>query len=265
MILVSDDRSAELEIEMVKTPTSDVRMANKLLRFLPAKEYDRLQPYLEEVPLKAGQILLDLGKVDYVYFPTGGVISKVVRMNNGDIAEAGMIGKEGMIPLCLFLGLDSTPFQATVQNSGQALRMTAKAFGDHVHAGHLLHSVLLRFAAAFMAQVSLSAACKSLHPLRSQYCRFLLMIHDRLGTDEFTLMQAAAAEMLGVRRMSITEVAGQLHKDGLINYSRGKIRIVDLVGLRKSCCECYGRIHEIYKALLIPETFRTRGRKFAQP
>jgi CRP-like cAMP-binding protein len=216
---------------------------------------------MELVALEPGQILLDRGKIDYVYFPISGVVTKVVRMAGGEQIEAGMIGNEGMVPLCLFLGLYSTPFQATVQNSGQALRLTAKAFNAHVQPGQLLHSVLLRFTAVFMAQLSLSAACKRLHPLRPQYCRLLLMTYDRVGASDFTLTQAAAAEMLGVRRMSITAAARQLHDEGVINYRRGKIEIVDMAGLKKAACECYGRIHEIGKTLLSSNSFGTRGGK----
>ena len=101
-----------------------------------------------------------------------------------------------------------------------------------------------------MAQVSLSAACNRLHPLQKRYCRWLLMTHDRLGVDQFMLTQEAVAGMLGVRRMSITPVARQLHQDGLIDYSRGKMTILNRRGLERAACECYGRVKAIYDTLL---------------
>jgi CRP-like cAMP-binding protein len=246
---------------MTRAPKPDVPTANKLLGLLPANEYDRLRTCIEPVVLEAGQVLLDRGKIDHVYFPISGVVTMFIRMADGDQIEAGMIGNEGMVPLCLFLGLNSTPFRAVVQNSGQALRIPAKTFDARVQAGYLFHSILLRFTATFMAQVSLSAACKRLHSLRAQYCRLLLMTHDRVRTSPFLLTQQAIAEMLGVRRMSVTAVANGLHDEGLIDYRRGRIRITDRVGLKKAACECYGRIRDVYKTLLISDSSGTRGGK----
>jgi len=223
---------------------------NTLLAALPAKEHRRLAPHLERVPLKPGQLLFDLGKISHVFFPTSGVISKVVRMNDGDGVEAGMVGKEGMVPLCLFMELDSTPFRAIVQNAGDAWRVEAADFRALVRPGQIVHSVLLRFAAAFMAQVSQSAGCNRLHPLEKRYCRWLLMTHDRLDSNEIILKQEFAAGMLGVRRMTITPVAKKLQDTGLIRYSRGRVTILDRPRLEATSCECYQRVQAVYDSLL---------------
>lgn len=222
---------------------------NRLLAALPAKEIRRLAPHLERVSLEAGEILFDQGRITHVFFPTSGVISKLVPMDNGDGTEAGMIGKEGMAPLCLFINLDPTPFRAVVQNSVEAWKIDAGAFKALVRPGHFIHSVLLRFTGAFLAQVSQSVACNRLHSLEKRYCRWLLMTQDRLESDDFFLKQEFAAEMLGVRRMSITPVAKRLQDAKLLRYRRGRITITDRQGLEGRSCQCYRRVKEVYDHL----------------
>ncbi|MDB5391131.1 MAG: transcriptional regulator, Crp/Fnr family [Planctomycetaceae bacterium] len=229
---------------------------NRLLAGLPDEEYRRLAPHLERVSLESGQLLFDLGTITRVFFPISGVISKIVRMNDGDGIEAGMVGHEGMVPLCLFMNLDLTPFRAVVQNPGEAWQMKAEVFKDLVKPGHIIHGVLLRFAAAFMAQVSQSAGCNRLHPLEQRYCRWLLMTQDRLGSNEFVLKQEFAAALLGVRRMTITPVAQKLQETGLFRYSRGRITILDRAGLESASCECYQRVQNVYDNLLGSRTNR---------
>lgn len=222
---------------------------NKLLAQLPAAEQRLLAPHLERVSLEAGQVLFETGRIPHVYFPVSGVTSKVVAMEDGHLMEAGMVGREGMVPLCLFLELDPTPFRAVVQNAGEAWRMKASAFKELIAPGQTVYVMLLRFAAAFMAQVSQSAACNRLHPLEKRYCRWLLMTQDRLEGNQFILKQEFAAGMLGVRRMTITPVARKLQQAGLIRYSRARITILDRRGLEAVCCECYRRVQAVYEQL----------------
>ena len=233
---------------MARDFSSDVRNGNKLLRLLSASEFKRLSPYLELVELEPGQLLFQRGKTEFVYFPISGIVTKLVIMLDGSKVNAGIVGNDGMVPICVLLGLRATPFEAVVQNAGKALRMSTSAFVANVRSGGPLYKVLLRFAAAFMTQVSLSAACKRLHSLRAPYCRLLLRSVDRLGTPEFVMTQATAAESLGVRRMSVAEVARRLQDEGIIEYSRGRIRIVDRARLKKTSCECYGRIRDVYES-----------------
>jgi CRP-like cAMP-binding protein len=128
--------------------------------------------------------------------------------------------------------------------------MKADSFDHHVKTNDVLRNTLLQFTAAFVAQVSLSGACKRLHSLKAQYSRLLLMLHDRAAERSFFLKQDSVAHMLGVRRMSITQVAGQLHDEGLISYSRGTLVIEDRRGLQRAACECYARICDVYRTLL---------------
>ena len=225
---------------------------NQLLKILPAKELKLLQPHLEVVPLARNQVLLGEGVIRHVFFPTSGIVTKIVKMTTGRQLEAGMIGKEGMIPLCLFLELDKTPFRAVVQNAGEAFRISTKDFKAKIKLVPSLGTSLMRFAAAFTAQASLSAACNQLHQTLPRFCRWLLMTHDRIGENRFMLTQETAATMLGVRRMSITAAAIKLQEQGLIEYSRGKVTIVDRPGLERATCECYARIKTSYDNLLSP-------------
>lgn len=226
--------------------TPPVFPENDLLRALPTRDARSLASRLERTPLTAGEILFDAGKIDAVFFPISGVISKIVRMDDGSRAEAGIVGREGMVPLCLFMHLNSSPFRGVVQNPGDALRMSAAAFNEFVLPGTALHGVVLRFAASFMAQLSQSAGCARLHSLEKRYCRWLLMTLDRVGASEFELKQDVAAAALGVRRMTITPVARKLQAAGLIRYRRGRIKILDRAGLEAVCCECYNRVRAIY-------------------
>lgn len=224
--------------------------ANRLLAALPDAEFRRLAKHLEIVPLEPGQVLLEPGNIEFVYFPRSGVVAKLVEMAGCQQVGAGLIGREGMIPLCLFLNLDDTPFRAEVQNAGEAWRMPAETFRKVARRGQCLHSVLLRFTAAFAAQVSLAAACSRVHQVQQQYSRWLLMTQSRVGADEFLLTQETIAGMLGVRRMSVTAAARQLRKKGLIDYRRGKVRILDRGRLQKASCDCFRRINAVYKSIL---------------
>ena len=223
---------------------------NSLLATVSEKDYHRLAERLELAPLTPGQVLLGPGRMEFVYFPISGVVAKVVEVEDGQQIGAGLIGREGMIPICCFLKLEATPFRAVVQNAGQAWRMQVKDFNSLVQPGELLHSNLLRFSAVFAAQVSFAAACSRLHQVSQQYCRWLLMTHNRIRDDEFELRQDTVAGMLGVRRMSVTAAARQLLDKGLIEYSRGKVRILNRRGLEQMSCECYRRTYAAYQTVL---------------
>jgi CRP-like cAMP-binding protein len=239
-----------LGAEMPKGVRHVDSLENRLLSALPNTEYRRWRQHLQRVPLSPGQVLLGPGKIQHVYFPISGVAAEVVQLKSGGRIGAAMIGREGIVPLSCYLLLEDAPFRAVVQNAGEAWRMSAKDFRAMSKSGGLLHSNLLRFTAAFATQVSLAAACSRLHHVQQQYCRWLLMTHNRVGADEFALTQDAVAGMLGVRRVSVTAAARQLLKKGLIDYRRGKVRILNRPGLERMGCECYRRTYATYKTVL---------------
>ena len=235
---------------MPRGTDSDLPGANKLLAALPADESERLLPHWETVVLEIEQVLWRPGEaIPHVHFPAGAVIATVVPMRQGGAAEAGMVGSEGMVCLCTLLGCDTTPFRAVVENPGEALRVSVREFAAAVAGSDALRGGAHRYADAFLAQVSQSAACNALHTLEQRCCRWLLMTHDRAGPDRFLLTQEFIAQKMGAKRTSVTEVAKGLQGRGLIRYSRGKVTIRDRAGLEAIACECYRKIRAKYDAL----------------
>jgi CRP-like cAMP-binding protein len=161
-----------------------------------------------------------------------------------------MVGKEGMLGLPVFLGTDRSSGQSFSQVPGESLRMEVAAFRQAMTRSRALVDLLHRYTQALFTQVSQSAACNSLHSIDERCCRWLLMTHNRVETDEFVLTQEFLAIMLGVRRASVAKVAGKLQAAGLIRYRRGQLRILDRQGLEAAACECYGVIRAEYERLL---------------
>ncbi|HEY2137603.1 MAG TPA: Crp/Fnr family transcriptional regulator, partial [Xanthobacteraceae bacterium] len=174
-----------------------------------------------------------------VYFIESGVGSLVVTMTNGDAAEVGTIGNEGLVGLPVVFGDNQAPTTVYVQVPGEGLRMKAKAFAHLMQDSVSLRTAIFHYAHAFFNQVAQSAACNTFHPLEQRCARWLLMTHDRMHAEEFTLTQEFLAMMLGVRRASVTIAAGALQRAGLIHYRRGHVTILNRPGLHANSCECY--------------------------
>lgn len=224
---------------------------NQLLSALPKEEYEHLLPNLELVSLTFKQIIYAPNEpIEYVYFPTKGIISLVNVTEDGRTVEAGMVGNEGMAGIPVFMGADRMPCLAISQVVGNAARMKADIFKREVTPGTSLYNLLLRYTQALLNQISQSVACNCLHSVEGRLCRWLLMSHDRARSDQFMLTQELISQMLGVRRASVSEVAATLQKAGLIRYSRGKITIVDREGLEVSSCECYRVVKQEFVRLI---------------
>jgi CRP-like cAMP-binding protein len=224
---------------------------NCLLAALPLEEYERLLPDLEPFPLLQGWTVHRAGDRDrYLYFLTAGIVSRFSVAENGACAEFAVTGSEGVIGVASFLGGESTPGQAVVSSSGYAYRLGAPLVRrEFAHDGPLPR-LLLRYAQALIAQTGQIAACNRRHSLEQQLCRWILECLDRLPANELTMTQEQIAAMLGVRRESITEVAGQLQKAGLIKYHRGHIAVLDRSQLEARACECYATVKREYQRLL---------------
>jgi CRP-like cAMP-binding protein len=213
---------------------------NRLLAALPRKEYDRLHPHLEKVSLPLKDILYEPnGPIPHVYFPLDGVVSLVIIMDSGFSLEVGIIGNEGMVGTPVFLGCQSSLTRAISQVAGDALRMETKVFQEEMLRRGGLYSLVQRSTQAMINQISQSTVCNHRHSVKKRMCRWLLMSHDRVGTDEFPLTHEFLAQMLGVCRPTVTAVAGTLQKAGLINYHRGRITVIDRKGLETAACECF--------------------------
>lgn len=217
------------------------RRTNRLLALLPANDYARLHPHLEPVALKYRQSLYQANKpIGFVYFIETGVGSLVNTMANGDAAEVGTIGNEGIVGLPLVLDDERAPTSVYIQVPGAGLRMKASLFKREMARSASLRTVMHRYTHAFFNQVAQSAACNQFHSLEQRCSRWLLMTHDRMGMDSFLLTQEFLAMMLGVQRTGVTAAAGALQRSGIISYSRGNVVINDRRGLERRSCECYG-------------------------
>jgi CRP-like cAMP-binding protein len=215
--------------------------ANRLLGLLPSGDYQRLRPHLQAVPLAYRQSLYRANEpIGFVYFIETGVGSLVNTMANGQAAEVGTIGSEGMVGLPLLLGDNQAPTSVYIQVPGAGLRMKAAQFKRELAQSASMRAVMLRYAHAFFNQVAQSAACNHFHSLQQRCCRWLLMTHDRMQSDEFLLTQEFLAMMLGVQRTGVTTAAGALQRAGFIRYKRGTVTMLDRGGLEQRACECYG-------------------------
>lgn len=215
-------------------------MSNFLLAALPRKYYRALAPGLVPAALAYGDVLHEQGKpVRDVYFPTNSLVSLLTVADGHPALEVGMIGREGLVGVTLALGIAASPVLALVQGSGSALRMEAGRFSSLLRASPPLQLALNRFAGGLMAQISRTAACNRFHVVEQRLARWLLMTRDRLRRTEFRLTHEFLSQMLGVRRVGVTQAATALQKRGLIEYARGQIRILDPRGLEAAACACY--------------------------
>ena len=236
---------------MAKLRRIHVPGKNRLLAALPRDGYDRLHPHLEKVSLPLKEILYEAdGPIPHVFFPLNGVVSLVIVMEGGFSLEVGTIGNEGMVGTPVFLGSESSPTRAISQVPGEALRMEAKVFQEEMKRGGPLYGLVQRYTQAMINQISQSTVCNHRHSVQKRMCRWLLMSHDRVGTDEFQLTQEFLAQMLGVRRPTVSAVAGILQKAGLLTYHRGRMTILDRKGLEAASCECYQVVREELDRLL---------------
>jgi CRP-like cAMP-binding protein len=224
---------------------------NRLLALLPQQEYTHLLPNLELVSLDFKQVLYERERpMQYVYFPLSGVVSSIDIMRDGSGVPVASVGKEGMVGVRAFLGADAAPRSDIVQVPGQALRLPVLLLRSQAGPGGSLPQILCRYVNAFLGELTQSVACHLLHPLEKRCCRWLLMTHDRMGSDRFPLTHGLLAEMLGVRRASVTEVARKLQKAGLIDYIHGKITVLNRRGLEAAACECYEAVKKDFTLLL---------------
>jgi CRP-like cAMP-binding protein len=190
--------------------------------------------------------------VNYLHFPTSGVVSLIYDLENGSKSEVALVGNEGMVGISIFMGGDSMPSSTEVQSAGSAYRLSRKIMKREFALGGQLQHLALLYTQALISQTAQTAVCNQHHSLDQQLCRWLLMTLDRLHENEVVITQELIANLLGVRRESITEAAGKLQKEGLITYSRGLIKVLDRPALEKKVCECYEVVKKEFKRLLPP-------------
>jgi CRP-like cAMP-binding protein len=185
-----------------------------------------------------------------VYFPTDSIVSLLYVLADGATAEIAVTGNEGLVGIALFMGGETTPSRAVVQSAGEGFRLKASVLKKEFERGAALQHLLLRYTQALITQMTQTAVCNRHHSVDQQLCRWLLLSLDRLPGNRLVMTQELIANMLGVRREGVTEAAGKLQADGLIEYSRGKITVVDRARLEARVCECYAVVKLEYDRLL---------------
>lgn len=224
-----------------------------LLGKLPHDEYQRLLPHLERVPLAAQQVLYGPhAPITHVYFPVDCVVSLLTRLRDGTVVGTALVGREGVAGLPVFLGALGGPQQAICQLAGDAWRLPVSAFLAAAEGEGRLSALLRRYTQALLLATAQRIACAHRHPMTAQCAQWLLMCADRLGTDRLTLSHASLAQMLGVRRATVTVALGELQQAGLLAYRRGRIDLLDRPGLEAAACECYGLLVATFARVLEP-------------
>lgn len=235
----------------------DSLMRNRILASLSADERQHLLAALQPVEFALGDVVYESGgSLDHIYFPTTAIVSLLYTMEDGSTAEMGLAGNDGVVGVALFLGGDTTPNRAVVQIAGGALRMNASVLRAEFARGAALQHMLLRYTQSLITQISQTAVCNRLHSVEKRLCRWLLLCHDRVATDQLAMTQEFISNMLGGRRESVTVAAGRLQDASLIHYSRGHISILDRKGLEAAVCECYQIVRDEFDRLLVEREAR---------
>jgi CRP-like cAMP-binding protein len=225
-----------------------VTTENHLIELLPRPERVRLLSLCEQVPLILGDVLSEPGKpVGHVHFPSEGFISLVALTEGHPGLEVGMVGREGMLGTQLALGVVAAPLRALVQGPGLAWRIEHAAFRDELAHSAPLRRTLHRYVYVLMAQLAASSACLRFHLIGPRLARWLLMSQDRAHSDSFHVTHEFLAYMLGVRRVGVTTAAGELQREGLIEYHRGALTVLNRTGLEAAACSCYAANRLVYR------------------
>ena len=224
---------------------------NLLLASLSESDAAALLPYLKSVHLDHEKVLFEAGgEVTDIYFPTGAIVSLVVGLSSGELIEAAMVGKDGVVGAAAALGNCIPVNRGIVQLAGPAMICRVSELKTAAFQSQSLLSVLFRHEQAVYAQASQSAACMAAHHVEARLCRWLLRARDLAGSDNLQFTHEFLAEMLGVKRTSVTLHARTLQQAGMIKYSRGRIQITDVEAMQETVCECYGTVNSYYRALL---------------
>jgi CRP-like cAMP-binding protein len=221
---------------------------NRVLAALPKSEIGRLKPHLFPITLNVRAELLD-GKADYAYFLEDGLASVVLPMQDGSTVEVGVIGKDGVVGLPVWLGAERMPGKTFIQVEGSGFRIKAKRLKEEFERPGELRRHLHKYVMANLVQSAQNAACNRLHTIGERLSRWLLTCHDRVQSNRMPLTHEFLAQMLGAPRTTVTLAAGMLQQAGLIEYSRGHVTVKNRSGLEEAACECYGIVRKEFQRL----------------
>jgi CRP-like cAMP-binding protein len=228
--------------------------ANHFLQALSRGDFELLRPHLRDVKLTHSDVLFEAGGIiERLYFPTSGVVSLVVALAGGDVIEAGMIGRDGVVGTSAALDGPVSLNRAIVQIAGTASAIDTQPMRAAVAASKSLRIKLYQHDQMLLAQAQQSAACNAKHQIEERLCRWLLRTRDLVESDSIELTQEFLAQMLGVRRTSVTLGASHLQAVNLIKYRRGHIQVLDVDALQEASCECYEAVKsQVARLLAVP-------------
>ncbi|MFZ6734271.1 Crp/Fnr family transcriptional regulator [Undibacterium sp. Ji42W] len=236
-----------------KAAWSENPKQNSILAALPKADFERILPDLELVPLPLKWTMLESGDhVRFLYFPISGIVSLIYALEDGSSSEVALVGNEGMVGISIFMGGDSMPSSTEVQSTGKAYKLSRKIMKREFALGGKLQQYALLYTQALICQTAQTAVCNQHHLLDQQLCRWLLMSMDRLHSNDIVITQEMISNLLGVRRESVTQVIGELQKDGLITCRRGHVKVIDRKAMESRVCECYEVVRKEYLRLLPP-------------
>ena len=225
-------------------------LKNQLLAALLREDHERIVSQLHQIDLMQGDVIYSAGDdIETVYFPETAVVALLSTLEDGSTTEVGLIGREGMVGLSVFLGGVATPEQAVVQIDGSALKMAAADLARELKRGSSLQVKLLRYTRSFIALITQSVICSQHHSLEARFARWLLMMRDYSGSNTLQLTHEMAAGMIGTRRAGVSMATRALRERGLIDSSRGAIEVINGKGLEEAACECYSIIREEFDQL----------------
>jgi CRP-like cAMP-binding protein len=228
-------------------------MKNLLLNLISPSDLNLLQPHLKLMRFEQHHVLFEADEtIHHVYFPTTAVVSLVITLSTGEMIEAAMVGVDGIVGASAALDGKIALSRGIIQLGGEIVVCDIEALKSAALQSPKLLALLIRHEQTVYAQAQQSAACFAVHQIEARLCRWLLRARDLSGSDHLSFTQEYLAEMLGVRRTSVTVVAHTLQAAGLIKYARGKIQIVHAEGLQDSACECYESIKTQYAKLVGP-------------
>jgi CRP-like cAMP-binding protein len=218
-------------------------MGNRILSALPYEEFACLLPHLEQVNLEKGEIVYLTGdNIEHTYFPENGLLSLLFTTETGSTVEIASVGSEGVVGLPVILGNHMIPYDVTVQFTTEACKIRAKQLQEEFDKGEALNEFVLRYLSVLIAQISQSSLCNRFHTLDQALSRWLLTVRDRINSDNLNITHETISHSLGVPRTAVTAAAGELQREGIIRYMRGKISILDRARLEEKSCECYRNI-----------------------
>ncbi len=238
----------------------DRAQSNRLLGAFDTASFKRVEPHLERIKLKLGDVVCEAGGLlKHAYFPQGTVLSLLTVLENGSAIETSNIGREGAFGLFAAMYSRVSFNRCLVQLVGDMVRCPIKLLQSEFKHSEHVRDLFVSYSETLLSQVQQSVACNAMHTTEQRICRWLLMMHDRAEGEALQYTHEFLSHMLGANRKSVTLAAQSMQNAGLISYRRGTIQILVRAGLEKASCECYAIVKERFDAFLTPPSTAVQG------